>query len=474
MPALLDDEVETNAMLIERIFHRGLAQASYLIGCETSGKALVVDPNRAIEQYCALAGEHGLCIVAVAETHIHADFLSGARELAAHSGGALYLSAAGGPEWQYAYAGEARPLCDGDVFEVGTVRVRALHTPGHTPEHLAFLVTDGDAGEAVGMASGDFVFVGDVGRPDLLERAAGAAGTMEVAARRLYASLERFRALPEYMQLWPGHGAGSACGKALGALPQSTVGYELRHNWAFRPQSEAEFVAAVLDQPAPPPYFAQMKRLNQRGPSSRLTGALARLAAGETHDQLQVIDIRPAEEYAAGHLPGALNLPLGDSMLRWAGWFVQYDRPLGLIGTLEEARQARDELLLIGLDDVAGVIEPEELANWLPGGVALEASERMPAAELLERVEQRKLLVLDVRAADEYAEGHVPGAVNIPLGELPERAGELPQRPIVVHCEGGYRSAVASSLLQAAGRRKITDMCDGFAGWKRAGGAVER
>jgi len=353
------------------------------------------------------------------------------------------------------------------------VRVRALHTPGHTPEHLVFVLTDGDAGEPVGLISGDFVFVGDVGRPDLLERAAGADGTMEEAARRLFHSLERFRALPEYLQVWPGHGAGSACGKALGALPQSTVGYELRHNWAFKPQSEAEFVAAVLDQPAPPPYFAQMKRLNQRGPAARPNRELVPLTPHPTQ-QLQLIDIRPAEDFAAGHLPGALNLPLGESMLRWAGWFVGYQVPIALIGAWEAATHARDELLLIGLDHVAGVIEPGALPHWLPAGAALETSQRKPAAELLEQVQEHKPLVLDVRAVNEYEQEHIPGAVNIPLAELPQRINELSQQPIVVHCEGGYRSAVAAGLLQAAGRRTVIDMCDGFAGWKHAGGAVAR
>lgn len=467
-------------MLIERIYHRGLAQASYLIGCQASGAALVVDPNRDVAQYMGRAAQHGLHIAAVTETHIHADFVSGARELAACTGAALYLSAAGTPEWQYAFLAEGRPLRDGDSFAIGGVRVTALHTPGHTPEHLAFLVADGAAGEPMGVFSGDFVFVGDVGRPDLLERAAGIAGTMEAGARQLFASLGRFRALPEYLQVWPGHGAGSACGKALGAVPQSTVGYELRHNWALAHVAEGLFVREVLaGQPDPPPYFARMKRVNRDGPPPRpaiVPPALriAQLGLAE-RGELLALDVRPADEFAAGHVPGVLNIPGGDDFLRWAGWLVPYGRSLALVGAADEVRRARDELLLIGLDDLAGYVTAEALAAWRAEGRALATSERRTAAELVGVVARGEALVVDVRDAEEFAAGHIPGAINIPLGHLAQRQADLPRgRALLVHCQGGYRSAVAASVLRACGWERVTDMRDGFAGWTAAGGAGER
>jgi glyoxylase-like metal-dependent hydrolase (beta-lactamase superfamily II) len=226
---------------LRQLYYDQLAQASYLVGCAATGEALVVDPNRDLDQYFALAEREGFRITAITETHIHADFVSGAHELAQRSGARLYLSAEGAPDWQYAFAQEAGAvlLHDGDTIMVGNLRLDVLHTPGHIPEHLAFLLTDTKGADApMGLFTGDFVFVGDVGRPDLLERAAGYAGTMEAGARRIYASLQRFQDLPDYLQVWPGHGAGSACGKALSAVPQSTVGYEKRFNWGLQIHDE--------------------------------------------------------------------------------------------------------------------------------------------------------------------------------------------------------------------------------------------
>ena len=257
-------------MLLKRFYDERLAQASYLLGCEASREALVLDPNRDAEQYIRAAKAAEMRITHVAETHIHADFVSGCRELVRRTGATLYLSAEGGDDWSYHYAEEdgARLLKNGDTFDVGSVRVEARHTPGHTPEHLSFVVTDTrGADRPMGIFTGDFVFVGDVGRPDLLERAARVAGTMDAAARTLFGALQEFKRLPDYVQVWPGHGAGSACGKSLSAMPQSTVGYELRFNWALAVAKEDEFVGLVLaGQPDPPKYFAEMKRVNRDGP----------------------------------------------------------------------------------------------------------------------------------------------------------------------------------------------------------------
>src|SRR5215208_2616418 len=257
-------------MFLRRFYDEQLAQASYLLGCQATGEALVVDPNRHVEPVLAAAAAEGLRITHVTETHIHADFISGARELAERAGARLLLSGEGGEAWRYRYAADAaaETLCDAGRFMVGRVAVVVRHTPGHTPEHLMFVVTDtASATEPMGALTGDFLFVGDVGRPDLLERAAHVAGTAETSARQLFRSLRRLEPLPDWLQVWPGHGAGSACGKALGAVPQTTLGYERRFNWAFGVADEEAFVRAVLaGQPEPPPYFAEMKRINRDGP----------------------------------------------------------------------------------------------------------------------------------------------------------------------------------------------------------------
>ncbi len=254
-------------MFFERFYDDKLAQASYLVGCEASGEALVVDPNRDAEQYVRVAKAHGMRVTHVTETHIHADFVSGSRELAQRTGAVPHLSDEGGDDWRYGWARDAETvlLKDGSRFMVGNVRVDVMHTPGHTPEHLCFVITDTVGADGpMGVLTGDFIFVGDVGRPDLLERAAGVRGTMVAAARALYRSLERFRMLPDYLQLWPGHGAGSACGKALSADTRGRLGEQRRTNYALADMTCEEFVTAVLDGlGAPPAYFAHTARRNR-------------------------------------------------------------------------------------------------------------------------------------------------------------------------------------------------------------------
>ncbi len=465
-------------MLLQRLHDPKLAQASYLIGC--AGEAIVIDPTRDAEQYLAAAAGLGLSIRHVTETHIHADFVSGSRELAERTGAALYLSDEGGDGWRYDYgpAAGATLLHEGDEISVGSVRLRALHTPGHTPEHLAFLVTDGAAAtEPIAAVTGDFVFVGDVGRPDLLERAARQQGTMLEAARTLFRSLQRFKALPDWLQIWPGHGAGSACGKNLSAIPHSTLGYERRFNWAFGVSDEDEFVRLVLaGQPEPPRYFGTMKRLNKEGP--RLLHTLPHptpmaperlprmIAAGEL-----VIDTRPAADYAAGHVPGTLNIPLNRSFTTWAGWLAPYDRDLYLLtaGGARVAEAARD-LALIGLDRIAGAFGPAALSAWTAAGCTLATIHRMDVGELARGIETGSLTAIDVRGRSEWEAGHIPGVKNIPLGELNEHLPELrDNRPLAVHCQGGSRSAIAASLLQANGMGSVVNVTGGFTEWERAG-----
>jgi hydroxyacylglutathione hydrolase len=368
-------------------------------------------------------------------------------------------------------------LKDGDSFRVGNVRVDVMHTPGHTPEHLSFVITDTATGDApVGVFTGDFVFVGDVGRPDLLERAANIAGTMESGARTLFASLRRFKdALPDYVQLWPAHGAGSACGKALGAMPTTTLGYERLFNWALAEKDEAAFVRAVLaGQPEPPMYFAQMKRINRDGPPMlreiRVPPRLAPdrlpalIAEGAT-----VIDLRAGAAYAARHAPGTLSVPMGKMFPTFAGSVIPYDRPFHLLAdpsAPDALRAALRDLAMIGLDDAAGWIEIDAIDAR--AAVPEWSADEVEAARMTGEAE-----VIDVRNSSEFEAGHLPGAHSFPLGRLAERVGDVPRgKTLVVHCQAGSRAWPAVGLLSAHGF-PVVHLAGDYAAWKTAGRPVE-
>ncbi len=473
-------------MFLKRFYDEGLAQASYLLASERSDAAIVVDPNRDVEQYIAAAEAEGLRIAHVTETHIHADFVSGSRELAQRTGATLYLSNEGGADWSYGFAAESGAvlLKHESRIDVGDIAITALHTPGHTPEHLSFLVVDRSAAAApLGMFSGDFVFVGDVGRPDLLEKAANIRGTMVASARQLFHSMQQLRTLPDHLQIWPGHGAGSACGKSLGALPQSTLGYERIANWAFHIADESAFVNAVLEgQPDPPAYFGEMKRINRDGP--RILGGWRRpqrIAAARVGELLAqgtlLVDTRPAADYAVAHIPGTINIPLNRAFTGWAGWLVPYTRDFYLL--IDHARvdaldQAVRDLAMIGLDRVGGYIDCDEdtLAAWRAMGRPLGSVRQVTAQRLAEQLQKGEVSVIDVRAGYEWDDGHLPGARNIPLGALPRRIGELPGGPLVMQCQSGSRSAIAASIALARGK-EVWNLEGGLAAWKQAGYPVE-
>lgn len=457
-------------MLVRRFYDDRLAQASYLIGCQRTGEAIVLDPARDVAPYLEAAQQEGVRITRVSETHIHADFVSGARELAAQSGARLFLSAEGGADWQYAYATEAGAtlLHDNDQIVMGGVRLDVWHTPGHTPEHLVFIVTDtARSEEPVAMVSGDFLFVGDVGRPDLLERAAHVVGTMAAGARDLFRSLQRTASLPDHLQLWPGHGAGSACGKALGAMPTSTLGYERRTNWAFGVPDEAAFVAAVLDgQPTPPRYFGMMKRINRAGaPLLGVRAAPTMLPTDTLADALVnsvAVDLRPATEYAERHIEGTLNLPLIKAFTTWAGWLIPYDRDITLIAPDPvAASEAQRALASIGLDRVRGAFGPEAL-----GG----ASATITRGDINDAVAMQAAgrLVIDLREGNEWSAGHLPGAEHHPLGTIEESlAAHDRAAPLAIHCQAGMRSAIAASVLERMGFRDAIDLTAGYGGWRQ-------
>ena len=472
-------------MIFDRIYDESLAQASYLIGCAASGEAMVVDPNRDIDQYLEAAEARGLRIAAVTETHIHADFLSGSRELAQRTGATLYLSALGGPGWEYAYAAEAGATLvrDGDSFRIGNISFDVLHTPGHTPEHIAFLVTDrAGATGPMGLLSGDFLFAGDVGRPDLLEKSVHVAGSAADSARTLFRSLARLQDYPDYLQVWPGHGAGSACGKGMSAVPQSTLGYERLFNWAFQEKDEEAFVRQVLaGQPEPPRYFAEMKRINRDGPrvlggihpplrvpDDRLDGLIAGGAI--------VVDTRDGADFAAGHVPGTISIPFNRSFTTWAGWLLPYDRDIYLL--VDSRRQealtgAVRDLALIGLDRIAGYFGSGALEAWQEQGRTFETLAQIGPADLRQRP-AGSFVVLDVRGETEWRGGHLPGAITVPLGYLTERLDAVPREgTVVLQCQSGGRSHIAASLLQARGYRNVANLLGGFAAWERNGYPVD-
>src|SRR6266852_5168065 len=399
-------------MLFRRFYDENLAQASYMIACEKTREAIVVDPNSDVAQYTRAAGSDRVRIAHVTETHIHADFLSGAHALAKAAGATLHLSGEGSKEWGYTNAAlkGANVLRDGSHVDVGRIRVGAAHTPGHTPEHLTFFVCDLARGEdPVGALTGDFVFVGDVGRPDLLERAAGAKGSMESSARELFGSLGKLRAEPDHLQIWPGHGAGSACGKALGSMPQSTLGYEKLFNWAFAELSEEEFVAKVLhDQPVPPRYFAVMKRVNRLGAEQPTSAEPSWMGLTELESAIgrraTVIDTRSADKFAAGHVPGTLNIPLGKSFLNWTGALVPETEEFYII-TESESDEAMKNLLVhlckIGLTRVGGVFRADVLREWKSRRGGLEHVSQLDPRGLSKVAGKDGLQVVDVRSPEE-------------------------------------------------------------------------
>ncbi len=470
-------------MFMRMVYDEKLAQAAYVLGCQRTGEALVIDPERDVDRYIQLARSHGLRITAVAETHIHADFLSGARELAEGVGAKVYVSAEGGDDWRSAWLHDKpgggsyahHELRDGDQFRIGGIRVTAIHTPGHTPEHMVFMITDEGAGAdaPIGMATGDFVFVGDLGRPDLLESAAGQAGAMEPSARRLFQSVRRLNDVPEFVQVWPGHGAGSACGKALGAVPSSTIGYERRFNPAIRAaQNEQGFIDFILSgQPEPPLYFAEMKRLNKLGPPVLGLAKALPMPQRTTLDALTrvdakshaIVDTRAWPAFRDGHIPFSLSLPLDRTFNTNAGSFIGLDTPIHLIVEPERLEEAVRDLLRIGLDRIESWLDPAELRSGADLATIDEVSPE-EAARLIERGAG----VLDVRRRTEFDDGHLHGATNIAHTRLAARTRETPDaETLVVHCQGGVRSARAAAFLRREGRN-VVNLRGGYLAWTKA------
>lgn len=461
-------------MFFQTIYDKTLAQASYLIGCQKTGEAIVIDPKRDVDTYLDVAKQNGLRITHVTETHIHADFLSGARELAALTGATLYLSDEGGPDWAYAFAHQG--LRHGDVIRVGNLTLKVLHTPGHTPESISFLLTDHPATDApVMIFTGDFVFVGDIGRPDLLEKAAGMTGTQDAGARQMYQSVQQFSQLPEYVQVWPGHGAGSACGKALGAVPSTTVGYEKIRNWAFQYDEDPEgFVEYLLtDQPEPPTYFARMKTLNKVDrPLLTQVPTQKKLSPAEVREGLQngmkLIDTRNKTAFAQGFVPGSLNIQGNNAFATWMGWLMSYDEPFMLVADDAQIEDLTRKLMRIGLDKVYGYTDTvSDLGMELAGADVIDIE---TFKTYLNRADVQ---VVDLRGASEYKQGHVEGAENVFVGTLERNLDKISRdKPVVIYCQGGDRATIAYSLLVRHGFTNVRNYSGSMNEWVREGSPV--
>ena len=466
-------------MFFQHVYDKTLAQASYFIGCQKAGVAAVIDPKRDVDTYLEIAKQNNMQITHIMETHIHADFLTGSRELAALTGAKLYLSDEGGPGWEYEF--DHVGLKDGSSFQVGNLRIDVLHTPGHTPESISFLLTDTPASpEPVMFFTGDFVFVGDIGRPDLLEKAAGLSGTMDAGAREMYKSIKRFSDFPDYIQVWPGHGAGSACGKALGAVPSTTVGYEKVRNWAFRfAQDEKGFVNYLLeDQPEPPYYFAMMKKLNKvNRPLLTSVPQLTQLSNQEMKDAMakgiKLIDVRNKVDFANGFIPGSINIQGNNSFATWAGWFLTYDEPFMLLAAPSQLDDVTRKLMRIGLDNIMGYVPSTEA--FIKEGGQLEKANVITIDEFKKAMAEPNVQVVDLRNATEYKSGHVKGADHVFIGTMMNNLNKINKdKKVLIHCQGGDRSTIGYSLLRKEGYTNVYNYSASMNEWIALGNPVEK
>ncbi len=465
-------------MFFQHVYDKSLAQASYFIGCQKAGVAMVIDPKRDVDTYLEIAQQNNMTITHVAETHIHADFLSGARELAALTGAKMYLSDEGGPDWQYQFPHEG--VKNGTLIQMGNLTFEVIHTPGHTPESISFLLTDHPASsKPVMLFTGDFVFVGDVGRPDLLEKAAGLKGTQELGAKQMYQSIKRFAELPDYIQVWPGHGAGSACGKALGAVPSSTIGYEKIRNWAFQyPTNEPGFVQYLLaDQPEPPKYFAMMKKLNKvERPLLTAVPKQQKLSTDELISNLgkgiKLLDARNKTEFAAGFIPGSINIQGNNAFGTWAGWFLEYNEPFMLVASESQMEDLTRKLMRIGLDQMIGFVD--NVNDWAAkSGQKLEVVKLISLEAFKLKKAEDKLQVVDLRGAAEFNAGHIDGADHVFVGTLEKNLDKISKdRQVIIHCQAGDRSSIAYSVLAKHGYKNVLNYSAGMNEWVNTGNPV--
>jgi hydroxyacylglutathione hydrolase len=444
-------------MLFKQFYLGCLAHASYLIA--DSGEAAIVDPQRDVDHYIAEAERQGLAIKYIIETHLHADFVSGHQELAARTGAQIVIGANAGASFPHL------PVRDGDVLGVGSIQLRAMETPGHTPESISWLVVEG--GKPAKVLTGDTLFIGDVGRPDL----AGSRGyTPAMMAEMMYDSLHRkLLALSDEVEVWPAHGAGSACGRNISRETSSTIGAQRRTNYALRPMSREEFVKLMTSEmPPAPPYFSRDAEINRRGARPLAEVTAAPLTVDSVREEINrgaiVLDVRDSAMFGAGHIAGAINIGLNGQFASWCGTLLPADAPLVLSAEADaRAREAVMRLARVGMETAVGYVTT---ADGLHRAMLPQMS--------VEELRQNRPAVLDVRGPMEYQSGHVPLATLIPLDELPRRVAEIDRRqPLAIICGSGYRSSIACSMLMREGFSNLSNVAGGTSAWVREGFEVE-
>ena len=455
-------------MLFETVKSEGLSHFSYVIGDEHAGICAVIDPRRDVEVYLEIAQANSVRITHILETHIHADFVSGSRELAAQTGAPIY----GGASDDYGF--DYRPLHEGDMLELGPLMLEVLHTPGHTPEHVSFVVR-GSLGAPAnwGVFTGDTLFAGEVGRPDLLGE-----GTEEQLTRQLYHSLhDKLLKLGDEIIIYPAHGEGSPCGASIGDRPTSTIGYERRHNPIFQARNVDEFAQQVLGSLSPAPrYYPFMKKINAEGPA--LLGHLPHLPAldvaafREQIDQPNtiVVDTREPASFGGGHIPGAINIPLRDAFPMWVGWLLQPEqRILLVLGDEAEIDTAHRHLRRVGDDNIIGYLR-QGMRTWFEAGAIFARTPQVSIHELREQLKARRgMQILDVRSDSEWEQGHIPAAQHIYLPYVEERLELLDRRqPVATYCGSGFRAGMAASILQRHGFQDVYNIPGSMSAWTSA------
>jgi hydroxyacylglutathione hydrolase len=452
-------------MYFEQFYLGCLAHASYLLASE--GEAVVVDPQRDVDLYLQAAEKQGVTIRHIMETHLHADFVSGHRELAARTGAQIYMGAEAGATFPHI------PVHDGFELKVGKATIKVLETPGHTPESICLVVTDHEKStQPWAVLTGDTLFLGDVGRPDLSKKHSAAE-----LAGMLYDSLhDKVLRLPDNVLVYPAHGAGSLCGRNMRAERSSTIGTERLTNYALQIKSKEEFIKQLTSHlPARPEYFLQDAEINRTGaPALADLPELRALDPRELNKMLEdgeiVLDVRPGEEFAAGHVPGSVNIALSGQFATWAGTVLGLaSHPVLIAGSDEQISEARTRLARVGIEQFGGYLRGG-IAAWQQAGLPVVVQAEVSVNDLNARMGRQPIQVLDVRREPEWEAGHVEGATWWPLDNFKVSPPELDRdAPIAVHCKGGYRSMIACSLLQRAGFRNVTNVAGGFDAWQQAG-----
>lgn len=467
-------------MFLETIATEGLSQLSYVLGDERAGVCVVIDPRRDCEVYPHIARRHNVRITHILETHIHADFASGNLELAALTGAEICVGADEG-----GYGFEHTALHDGDTIEVGALHLQAMHTPGHTPEHISYLLSGGKgAAEPWAVFTGDTLFAGEVGRPDLLGE-----GSEERLARALYHSLfEKLLPLGDEVAVYPAHGQGSPCGGSIGDRRTTTFGYERLHNMRLQAKTEDEFVCGVLKGlPPAPRYYKRVKILNREGvPILGRIADLPSLDAKEFKRQSEspnarIVDTRELEAFGGAHIPGALSIPLREKEFTiWAGWMLApEERILLVLSDESKIAESHVALLRIGLDNFGGFLR-HGMRGWIEAALPFERLEQMSVHELKRRADARAngkddLQILDVRRADEWQSGIVPGARHIFAPYIRAHLDALDRRrPVAVYCGSGYRASIAASVLQQEGFTEVYNVPGSMSAWNAAGYEIVR